>query len=72
MNLKPIRTQNDYEDALKEIEDLLDAEPGTPQADQLDILVTLVEAYENKHCAIPEPSDPAAVLEYYLGSRSRL
>ncbi len=53
MNLKPIRTQSDYEEALKKIETLLDAEPGTPQADHLDILVTLVEAYEDRHYALP-------------------
>ena len=69
MNIKPIRTQSDYEEALKKIETLLDAEPGTPQADHLDILVTLVEAYEDRHYALPEPTDPVAVLEYYMESR---
>jgi HTH-type transcriptional regulator/antitoxin HigA len=69
MNIKPIRTNNDYEDALREIERLLDFEPGTPDGDRLEVLVALVEAYENKHFAIPEPTDPVAVLEYYMESR---
>jgi HTH-type transcriptional regulator/antitoxin HigA len=69
MNIKPIRTNNDYEDALREIERLLDVEPGTPEGDRLEVLVTLVEAYENKHFAIPEPTDPVGVLEYYMETR---
>ena len=69
MDIKPIRTQIDYEAALQEIEHLLDVETGTPDSDRLEILVTLVEAYENKHFAIPEPTDPVAVLEYYMESR---
>jgi len=69
MNIKPIRTQDDYEEALIEIQHLMDADSGTPEADRLEILVTLVEAYENKHYPIPEPSDPVAVLEYYMESR---
>ncbi|WP_343406831.1 transcriptional regulator [Candidatus Amarolinea dominans] len=46
MALKPIRNDEDYHAALQEIEQLWDAEPGTPESDTLDILVTLVEAYE--------------------------
>jgi len=69
MDIKPIRTHHDYDNVLKEIEQLMEAEPGTPEADRLEILVTLVEAYENKHFAIPQPTDPVAVLEYYMESR---
>jgi HTH-type transcriptional regulator / antitoxin HigA len=56
-NLQPIRNCEDHQAALKEIERLFDAEQGTPEFDQLDILVTLVEAYEDKHEPIlpPEP-----------------
>lgn len=69
MEIKPIRTETDYQAALKEIESLLDSQPGTPEGDRLDILVTLVEAYEARHFPIPEPDDPVEVLEYYLESR---
>lgn len=56
-NLQPIRTQDDYKAALQEIEQLFDVPQGTPEFDRLDILVTLVEAYENKHEPILPP-DP--------------
>ena len=69
MEIKPIRTEMDYQAALKEIESLLDSQLGSPEGDRLDILVTLVEAYEARHFPIPEPDDPVAVLEYYLESR---
>jgi HTH-type transcriptional regulator/antitoxin HigA len=59
MDIKPIRTADDYEAALKEVERLFNAEPGTPDSDRLDILVTLVEAYEAEHFPIPEPKNPA-------------
>lgn len=49
MNIKPIRTQADHESVLKEIESLMMAELGTLDGDKLDVLVTLVEAYEHKH-----------------------
>ena len=49
MEIKPIKTKTDYRAALKEIDSLMSAEPGTPQGERLDILVTLVEAYERKH-----------------------
>lgn len=69
MEIKPIRTEDDYQAALTEVEKLLDSRPGTPQGDRLDVLVTLIEAYEAKHFPIPEPDDPVAVLEYYMESR---
>lgn len=69
MDIKPIRTESDYEAALKEVEYLLEAQPGTPEADRLDILATLIEAYEEKHFPIPEPDDPVEVLQYYMESR---
>jgi HTH-type transcriptional regulator/antitoxin HigA len=69
MEIKPIRNEADYQAALIEIENLLESQPGTPEGDRLDVLVTLVEAYEAKHYPIPEPDDPVQVLEYYMESR---
>jgi HTH-type transcriptional regulator/antitoxin HigA len=58
-NLKPIRTKADYEAALAAIECLWGARDGTPQGDRLDILATLVDAYENEHY----PMDPPDAIE---------
>lgn len=69
MEIKPIRSDADYQAALKEIEKLMESQPGTPNGDRMDVLVTLVEAYESKHFSIPEPDDPVQVLEYYMESR---
>ncbi len=49
MDIKPIKTEADYEVALAEIEDLMNAKPDTPAGDRLDVLTTLVEAWEEKH-----------------------
>jgi HTH-type transcriptional regulator/antitoxin HigA len=68
MRLKPIRTEADYDAALEEIDRLMDATPGTPEGDQLDILATLVEAYEARHHPIEVP-DPIAALEYFMEQR---
>jgi HTH-type transcriptional regulator/antitoxin HigA len=68
MDIKPLRTETDYRAALQEIEALMNAEPGTPEEDRLDVLATLVRAYEDAHYPIPKPSAIAA-LEYYLESR---
>lgn len=68
MDIRPIKTETDYAAALDEIEALMDAEPNTPECDKLDVLATLVEAYEAEHYAIPAP-DPIDALEYYLESR---
>ena len=69
MEIKPIRSESDYQTALKEIEMLMETQPGTPEGDRMEVLVTLVEAYEAKHFPIPEPDDPVEVLEYYMESR---
>jgi HTH-type transcriptional regulator/antitoxin HigA len=55
MDIRPIRTETDYEAALAEIERLFDATPNTPEGDRLDVLTTLVEAYEAQHYSIPTP-----------------
>ena len=52
MNLKPIKTDADHDAALLEIERLWNAKEGTADGDRLEILVTLVEAYEDKHFAL--------------------
>ena len=65
MRIKPIKTEADYHAALKEIERIFEATPDTPEGDDLDILTTLVEAYEEKHFPIPLP-DPIEAILYYL------
>ena len=62
MDIRPIKTETDYEAALHEIECLMHAELDTPEGDRLDILVTLVEAYEAKHYPMAEPDPIAAIL----------
>lgn len=68
MNIKPIKNDDDYETALQEIDRLFDVSPNTPESDQLEILMTLLEDYENKHYDLPPP-DPIDALDYYLDSR---
>ncbi len=68
MDIRPIRTEEDYQAALAEIERLFDASPGTPEGDHLEVLLTLVEAYEEEHYSIPDP-DPVEALHYYMESR---
>ena len=69
MEIKPIRSEADYQSALIEIEKLMESQPDTPEGDRMDVLVTLVAAYEARHFPIPEPEDPVEVLEYYMESR---
>ena len=68
MDIKPIRTEADHESALKQIEQLWGSEPGTPEGDHLEVLVTLVEAFEDQHYEIPPP-DPIDAIQYYMDSR---
>jgi len=83
--IKPINTEADYDAALAEIAQLMEAERGTAEGDQLEVLVTLVEAYEARHWRInpPDPVDTLNLrleegrltrreLERVLGSRSRV
>lgn len=65
MNIKPIKTKKDYEAALKKIEGLFDAKPDTADGDLLEILVTLVEAYEQKHFNIAPP-DPIEAIKFRM------
>jgi HTH-type transcriptional regulator/antitoxin HigA len=68
MEIKPIRTQRDYKAALAEIERVFDAKPGTPDGDRLEVLATLVEAYEERHHPVPPP-DPVDAILYFMESR---
>jgi HTH-type transcriptional regulator / antitoxin HigA len=68
VDIKPIRSEADYETALAEIERLFDAKPGTPEGDYLDVWTALVQAYETQHYAIPLP-DPVEAIRYYMESR---
>ncbi len=83
--LKPLRTEADYEAAIVEIEALWGAPAGTPKGDRLDILATLVDAYENEHYPMDPPDPIEAIvfrmeqqgltrkdLEGILGSRTRV
>lgn len=65
MNISPIKSKRDYERALSRIENLMDARPGTKAGDELDVLATLVEAYEAKHHAI-SPPDPIEAIKFRM------
>jgi HTH-type transcriptional regulator / antitoxin HigA len=68
MDVNPIKTDADFQAALADIERLWDAEPDTPDGDRLDILMTLVEAYERRHHPMP-PADPIAAIEFMMEQR---
>ena len=64
-NIEPIRTEADYETALARIDELMDAEPGSPEGRELDVLVDLVELYETRHEPMGYP-DPVAAIEFRM------
>jgi HTH-type transcriptional regulator / antitoxin HigA len=68
MEIHPIKTEVDYQAALKEIELLFNAPSNTPEYDRLDLLSTLVEAYEKVHYPIEAP-DPVEAILYYMDTR---
>ena len=74
MEIKPIRTKTDYRAALKEIETLMSARADTPEGERLNLLATLVEAYEKKHFRTPEglPFHPAGALPVEMYSEKRI
>jgi HTH-type transcriptional regulator / antitoxin HigA len=85
MEIKPIKTEQDYNNSLRRIEELWGAKKDSPQGDELDLLVTLVESYEMRHYPIapPDPVDAIifrmeqmgmtkADMVQYLGSQSRV
>ncbi|HKI79716.1 MAG TPA: hypothetical protein VKA26_14340 [Ignavibacteriaceae bacterium] len=65
MNIKPIKTNKNYKAALKRIEKIFDAKPNSRKGDELEVLVTLVEAYEQKHYAIALP-DPMEAIKFRM------
>ena len=65
MNMKPIKTEADYRTTLKEIETLMAAKYLTPEGERLDMLVTLVEAYETKHYPV-SPPDPVEAIKFRM------
>jgi HTH-type transcriptional regulator/antitoxin HigA len=84
-DVKPIRTEADYEDALSEIERLWGAKPTTPEGDRLDVLATLADAYESERDPMDPPDPIEAIkfrmeqegltrrdLESIIGSRTRI
>jgi HTH-type transcriptional regulator/antitoxin HigA len=65
MEIRPIRSKADYRAALKEIEGLMNAGAGTPQGRRLDVLATLVEAWEKKHFPMDLP-DPVEAIKFRM------
>ena len=63
--IRPVRNEDDYRDALNRIEALMDARENTPEGDQLDIMATLVEAYERKTYPMDLP-DPVEAIKFYM------
>jgi HTH-type transcriptional regulator/antitoxin HigA len=85
MEIKPIKNERDYRRVMQEIDGLMDAKANTAAGDRLDVLVTLAEAWEEKHYPIEAPDPIAAIhfameqrglnrrdLEPYIGSRARV
>lgn len=68
MEVRPIKTEADYQAALQEIEALFEATPNTAEGDRLEVLTTLVEAYEEQRYSIPQP-DPVEAIRYHMESR---
>lgn len=65
MNIKSIKNKTDYNNTLKQIDKLWNARPNTPNGDKLEVLVTLVEAYEKKHYPIGPP-DPVEAIKFRM------
>ena len=62
MDIRPIRTKRDYERALRRIETLMDADPGSDEGDELEVLATLVDVYEEKHFPVGAADPVEAIL----------
>ena len=65
MTIRPIRSDDDLKKVFRRLEKIFQAEEGTPQADERDVLVTLVEAYENKHYDFG-PADPVEAIKFRM------
>jgi HTH-type transcriptional regulator/antitoxin HigA len=85
MDIRPIKTEQDYNNSIKRIEELWGSKKDTSEGDELDLLITLVESYEMKHYPIAPP-DPVDAIKFrmeqmdmtkadlvkYIGSQSRV
>jgi len=65
MHIKPIRTDDDLRVALRRLEAVFQAEDGSPESDEMEVLVTLIEAYENRHYPIG-PADPVEAIKFRM------
>lgn len=65
MEIKPIKTEKDYQEALREIDSLMTAAADTPEGEKLDVLVTLVEAYERRYYPLDLP-DPVEAIKFEM------
>jgi HTH-type transcriptional regulator/antitoxin HigA len=63
--IKPIRTKRDYEAALREIKRLWGGKAGSPEGDRLDVLATLIDAYEAEHFPM-DPPDPIEAIKFRM------
>ena len=68
MNIKPLHTETDYRNALQEVERLWNAAEGSPETDQLEVWVLLIQDYESRHYPVPDPN-PIAFLEHVMEAR---
>jgi len=68
MNIRPIKSEEDYYVTLREIELLMRAEPGSPEGERLEVLVALIEAYERKHFPLDLP-DPVEAIKFVMDQR---
>jgi HTH-type transcriptional regulator/antitoxin HigA len=68
VDIAPIKTKRDYRRTLKTIEGLMSARRNTPEGDHLDVLVTLVEAFERKHFPLDLP-DPVEAIKYHMDQK---
>ena len=69
MNIKPIKTHEDYEAALRRIENLMTATEGSPEGEELEVLTILVEAYERKHYPLDLP-DPVEAIKFEMEQKN--
>jgi len=64
-DVKPIRTEADYDSAMEEVASLWGAVSGTPEGDRLDVLATLIDAYEARHYPM-DPPDPIEAIQFRM------
>lgn len=70
MNIKPIKREADYEQALHRVEELWEAPENSPESDELNVIVTLIEAYEREHYPIDVP-DPLEAIQFRLEQQGK-